>query len=82
LFSLHVLIVIERIIRGLKIRRPPRKGWNSKNTVDFAGNIPLTKKPSRENWAVRSEVVVEWSDGWMGLFLPFFEAGADSELGQ
>jgi hypothetical protein len=75
--------VIERIIRGLKIRRPPRKGWNSRNTADFAGNIPLIRKPSKENWAFRGEVVVGCPNGWLvGLFLPFFEAGADSELGQ
>jgi hypothetical protein len=74
--------VIGRIIRGLKIRRPPRKGWNSRNSVDFAGNIPPIRKPSKENWAVRSEVVIECPDGWAELFLPFFEAGADSELGQ
>ena len=57
--------MIGRIIRGLRIRRPPRKGWNSKNTADFAGNIPLIRKPSKENWAVRSEVFVECSDGWV-----------------
>jgi hypothetical protein len=48
--------VIGRIIRGLRIRRPPHKGWNSKNTADFAGNIPLIRKLSKENWAVRREV--------------------------
>ena len=74
--------MIGRIIRGLRIRRPPRKGWNSKNTADFAGNIPLIRKLSKENWAVRGEVFVECSDGWVELLLPFFETGADSELGQ
>jgi len=74
--------VIGRIIRGLRIRRPPHKGWNSKNTADFAGNIPPIRKPSKENWAVRSEVFVECSDGWVGLLLSYFEADADSELGQ
>ena len=63
MFSLHVLIVIGRIIRGLKIRRPPHRGWNSRNIADFAGNIPRIRKPSKENWAVRSEVFVECSDG-------------------
>ena len=79
---MHVPIVIGRIIRGLRIRRPPRKGWNSKNTADFAGNIPLIRKPSKENWAVRGEVFVGCSDGWVELLLLFFETGADSELGQ
>ena len=74
--------MIGRIIRGLRIRRPPRKGWNSKNTVDFAGNIPPIRKPSKENWAVRGEVIVECSGGWVWLLLSFFETGADSELGQ
>ena len=74
--------MIGRIIRGLRIRRPPHKGWNSKNTADFAGNIPPIRKPSKENWAVRSEVFVDCSDGWVELLLPFFETGADSELGQ
>ena len=74
--------MIGRITRGLRIRRPPRKGWNSKNTADFAGNIPLIRKQSKENWAVRSEVFVECSDGWVELLLSLFEAGADSELGQ
>jgi hypothetical protein len=40
--------VIGRIIRGLRIRRPPHKGWNSKNTADFAGNIPRIRKPSKK----------------------------------
>jgi hypothetical protein len=74
--------VIGRIIRGLKIRRPPRKGWNSRNTADFAGNIPLIKKPSKKNWAVSGRVVIKCPDSWVGLFLLFFEVGADSELGQ
>jgi hypothetical protein len=74
--------VIGRIIRGLRIRRPPHKGWNLKNTADFAGNIPPIRKPSKENWAVRSEDFVECSDDWVELLLPFFENGADSELGQ
>jgi len=74
--------VIGRIIRGLRIRRPPHKGWNSKNTADFAGNIPLIRKPNKENWVVRGEFFVECSDGWVGLLLSFFETGADSELGQ
>ena len=74
--------MIGRIIRGLRIRRPPHKGWNSKNTVDFAGNIPLIRKLSRGNWAVRSEVFVKCSDGWVELLLSLFEAGVDSELGQ
>jgi len=56
--------VIGRIIRGLRIRRPPHKGWNSKNTVDFAGNIPPIKKPSKKSWVVRSGVVVECL--WLG----------------
>ena len=62
--------MIGRIIRGLKIRRPPRKGWNSRNTVNFAGNIPPIRKPNKENWAVRSEVVVECPGGWVGLCPP------------
>ena len=74
--------MIGRIIRGLRIRRPPHKGWNSKNTADFAGNIPPIRKPSKENWVVRGEVFVECSDGGVELLLPFFETGADSELGQ
>jgi hypothetical protein len=74
--------VIGRIIRGLRIRRPRQKGWNSKNTADFAGNIPPIRKPSKENWVVRSGVFVECSDSWVGLLLSFFETGADSELGQ
>jgi hypothetical protein len=74
--------VIGRIIRGLRIRRPPRKGWNSRNTADFAGNIPPIRKPSKENWAVRGEVFVKCSDGWVKLLLSFFKTGADSELGQ
>jgi len=55
--------VIGRIIRGLRIRRPPHKGWNSKNTADFAGSIPLIRKLSKESWAVRGEVFVGCSDG-------------------
>lgn len=74
--------MIGRIIRGLRIRRPPHKGWNLKNTADFAGNIPLTRKPSEENWAVRGEIFVDCSDGWVELLLLLFETGADSELGQ
>jgi hypothetical protein len=74
--------VIERIIRELRIRRPPHKGWNLKNTVDFAENILLIRKLSKENWVFRSEDFVECSDSWVELLLPFFEAGADSELGQ
>ena len=74
--------MIGRIIRGLRIRRPPHKGWNSRNTVDFAENIPLIRKPSKENWAVRGGIFVGCSDGWVELILLFFEAGADSELGQ
>ena len=77
-----MLIVIGRIIRELKIRRPPRKGWNSRNTADFAENIPPIRKPSKENWAVRSEDFVGCSGGWVRLLLLFFENGADSELGQ
>ena len=73
--------MIGRIIRGLKIRRPPHRGWNSRNIADFAGNIPPIRKPSKENWAFRSGFV-ECLDGWVELFLLFFEAGADSELGQ
>ena len=74
--------MIGRIIRGLRIRRPPRKGWNSINTVGFAGNIPLIRKLSKENWAVRSEIFIKCSDGWVELLLSFFETGADSDLGQ
>jgi hypothetical protein len=70
-----VLIVIGRIIRGLKIRRSPRKGWNSRNTADFAENIPPIRKPSKENWAVRRGVVVECPDGLVGLFLPYIRLG-------
>jgi hypothetical protein len=55
--------VIGRIIRGLKTKRPPRKGWNSRNTAGFAGSIPLIRKPSKENWVVWSGVVVECIDG-------------------
>jgi hypothetical protein len=40
--------VIGRIILGLRIRRPPHKGWNSKNTADFAGNILPIRKPSKK----------------------------------
>ena len=74
--------MIGRIIRGLRIRRPPHKGWNLKNTADFAGNIPPIRKPSKENWVVGSEDFVACSDGWVELLHPFFENGADSELGQ
>jgi hypothetical protein len=74
--------VIGRIIRGLRIRRPPHKGWNSRNTADFAGSIPPIRKPSKENWVFRSEVVIERPNGWVDLFLFSFEVGADSELGQ
>jgi len=54
--------VIGKIIRGLRIRRPPHKGWNSKNTVDFAGSIPLIRKLSKEGWEIWGEVVVECPD--------------------
>jgi hypothetical protein len=40
--------VTGRIIRGLKIRRPPRKGWSLKNTAGFAGNILPIRKPSKK----------------------------------
>ncbi len=74
--------MIGRIIRGQKIRRPPRKGWNSRNTAGFAENIPPIRKPNKEIWAVRSEVVVECPGGRRSYSSPSFEAGADSELGQ
>jgi hypothetical protein len=80
---LHVLIVIGRIIRGLKIRRPPRKGWNSKNTVDFAGNIPHIRKLSKKIGRLGVRLLLNaLRVGWNYSLPSFFEAGADSELGQ
>ena len=42
---MHVLTVIEKIIRIQKIKRPARKGWSLKNIVGFAENtLPIRKR--------------------------------------
>jgi hypothetical protein len=56
---LHVLTVIEKIIRIQKIKRPPRKGWSLKNIADFAENtLPIRKQNKEKSYGWESDVGV------------------------
>ena len=77
---MHVLTVIEKTIRIRKIKRPPRKGWSLKNTVDFVeSTLPIRKqnKEKSEGWESGVDV---WHRA--GIFIPLPMAGADSIIGQ
>ena len=80
MFISHVLTVIEKTIRIRKIKRPPRKGWNLKNTVGFAENTLPIRKQNKE----KSEGRESGADVWhrTGMFIPLPMAGADSVIGQ
>ena len=79
MFILHVLIVIEKTIRIRKIKRPARKGWNLRNTVDFVeSTLPIRKQNKK------SEGRESGADVWhrAGIFIPLPVAGGDSVIGQ
>ena len=40
--------MIGKIIRIRKIKRPPRKGWNLRSIVSFAGSTPPIRKQNKE----------------------------------
>ena len=56
---MHVLTVIGKIIRTRKIIRPPRKGWNLRSTVSFAGSTPLIRKQSKKKSGGRFKLRIQ-----------------------
>ena len=80
MFISHVLTVIEKTIRIRKIKRPPRKGWNLRNTVDFVESILPIRKQNKEKSEGRESGVNVWHRA--GIFIPLPTAGGDSVIGQ
>ena len=80
MFISHVLTVIEKTIRIRKIKRPLRKGWSLRNTVDFVESTLPIRKQNKE----KSEGRESGADVWhrTGMFIPLPMAGADSVIGQ
>jgi hypothetical protein len=77
---LHVLTVIEKIIRIRKIKRPPHKGWSLKNIVGFVENtLPIRKQNKEKTYGWESGAGV-WCRA--GIFIPHPIAGADLVIGQ
>ena len=56
---MHVLTVIGKIIRIRKIKRPPRKGWNLRSIVSFAGTTPLIRKLSKKKSGGRFQLRIQ-----------------------
>ena len=73
-------IVIEKIIRILKIKRPPLKDWNSRSIVNFAENTPLIRKQNKEKSDGWESVAGVWHPA--GMFVPLPIAGKDFIIGQ
>ena len=69
---MHVLTVIEKTIRIRKIKRPPRKGWNLRSTVSFAGSTPPIRKQSRERSGGRSYISVKDSVSGENIYSPSY----------
>ena len=61
-------IVIEKIIRILKIKRPPLKDWNSRSIVNFVENTPLIRKQNKEKSGGRE--LVRYTSDWNVFPLP------------
>ncbi len=80
MFISHVLTVIEKTIRIQKTKRPPRKGWNLKNTVGFAESTLPIRKQNKEKSEGRGSGANAWYRA--GIFIPLPTAGADSVIGQ
>ena len=77
---MHVLTVIGKIILIRKIKRPPRKGWNLRNTVGFVESTLPIRKQNKEKSEGRESGAYVWHRA--GIFIPLPTAGGASVIGQ